>query len=618
MIALLLPLVASVALGLGSPAPAHVPSTSTRAPVAPRVQQYEALTAKTLGLFSGELASACGLSFLQHSPSGRYLVAASDIWRETTAARTSFGLVVVDQNCSSGGGRPCAFVVEALGGTRAVSWSRDEQRLYVIEEDKNLVEISVDFAKLVPARTTGRTALPGVAAAAITSTDRTSSSSIQEEALRILKAFVAASDRARTDQSIMGFYLNGHRSAALLESSKSLDTEVLVPDARLSAPFPGPLLRHAQLSDVGAHSALLSDIGLREWLGAGRSERGAISYERTIVSTATGRAIGSWAPDGFKAAGTASSDPVAILNRRLQQEGGELIGGSLADGGGFAAVVRNLDGTVTIEARRAGRSSIAHCPQQKGPTLSLHRRLDIGIPGRKLDVSHLVPTGRSRGLAVYFAGGPGAGIQSAPEDFVVRSFLERGYSVLAVNYSGTALGGLPLFERLRHDGVKALREDAKAVARWLRLRPAANKDPVIVGASLGALPALAVDAELGAAAHRLVLITPYLAHRDPAEWHKPASVPYQRSFEARLLGVTDAPARARLQRDMNALQAGRSSAPVFVAFGTQDTVSKPQDLLLKPKPTDRVLSVPATHGFAAASPELWRELVGWMEASREN
>ncbi len=283
---------AVVALCLASPSAATaIASASVPDQAPPRAKQYEAITAETLGLFSGELASACGLSFLQHSPSGRYLVAASDLWRQTTAARTSIRLVVVDQSCSPDGGRPCAFMIEALDGTRVVSWSSDERRLYVIEEDKNLVEISIDFAKQVPARTTGRFPLPRVVATSIASTDLTSSSSIKEEALRILTAFVAASDRARSDQSIMAFYLNGDRSAALLEANKSLDTEVLVRDARLSTPFPGPLLRHAQLSDIGAHSVLLTDIGLRAWLGADRVQQRASSYERTIVSP---RGDGHW------------------------------------------------------------------------------------------------------------------------------------------------------------------------------------------------------------------------------------------------------------------------------------------------------------------------------------
>jgi alpha-beta hydrolase superfamily lysophospholipase len=179
-----------------------------------------------------------------------------------------------------------------------------------------------------------------------------------------------------------------------------------------------------------------------------------------------------------------------------------------------------------------------------------------------------------------FPGGPGASI----EDFAGHAsrFLVRGWNVLTISYSGTSGVGVQTFDRLGRGAVAAMRRDAELVARHVRRRWPGGP-LLIVGGSLGATPAIATDILLERRAGGLVLLSPFMKSRPPAEWmvesaQRGGSASYQLQYEAATMGIADEAARERLNRDMAALfRMRRANRPALTVFMSYDRQSLPAD-----------------------------------------
>ncbi|MEN2709436.1 hypothetical protein ACQKOH_23415 [Sphingomonas sp. NPDC092331] len=111
----------------------------------------------------------------------------------------------------------------------------------------------------------------------------------------------------------------------------------------------------------------------------------------------------------------------------------------------------------------------------------------------------------SQSLIVFFGGGPASPLKASGQ---IDRFPELGnQSILSVSYSGQLGGGLGLQHRLLGGG-NMLSEDAGQVLHFIRARR--FEKITIVGASFGALPAMALKALLGKDG-KLVLISPIVS-----------------------------------------------------------------------------------------------------------
>jgi|GEM_PF-3290137 pimeloyl-ACP methyl ester carboxylesterase len=172
------------------------------------------------------------------------------------------------------------------------------------------------------------------------------------------------------------------------------------------------------------------------------------------------------------------------------------------------------------------------------PIVRDYALLDLGQKTRVLPAQFYQNSDRS--IIIFFGGGPTNPLTLSG---AVDLFPQLGnQSILSMSYSGQLGGGLEMQGRLLNGG-KALSEDAEQVSQFLETRKFENI--TIVGASFGALPAMALKSRLGKRA-RLLLVSPIVSvgpdQNDRAEFGE-TSKSGQRRFMLELFGspgkVTD-------------------------------------------------------------------------------
>lgn len=242
----------------------------------------------------------------------------------------------------------------------------------------------------------------------------------------------------------------------------------------------------------------------------------------------------------------------------------------------------------------AGRPALHSCEGVVGAST---RIVSLARSPRTLNAVRIEPAVPSRGLVIFFAGGPSGSSYSSLVGGESGSLLRAGFSVLKVNYSGSAGDGPELAGRLRKEGVGiALARDAAVLYEHLRR---SGDDPVaIVGESFGALPALEFSRRYGGLnAPRTVLIGPLLHLRDPRSWiTNEVTAAYQKMFEAQTIGADDPSARDRLNLYLDALQRSQPRGAAMF-FAQHDEVSQPLDIEKPFEQKSRIRVVPGNHNL---------------------
>jgi len=564
------------------------------------------LTPDHMGIFAEDRDVNCDHWDAILSPSGKYLISSRPIWRQATAAQNSMTVAVTDLNCVllNTSGSECSLIFQAFDGLRPIAWSKDETSIFMIEQDRNLVEVGWG-AKIQDARVIGRISLGVRLGRTIASFDVTSSSNVIQEAHRLRGADTLVRSALGPDDRILNLFVrDGSTPTAIAERDPSLATMLVIGDRTWPLPVPGPALMRSQISFEGGQKRSVVGTGFRIDIGH-KAKVVPTPYDKPLISVSDGRLkefVGPWTHISGRLAGPSAEDA------------GELIAFDRNGQGDEVRLIRQANRTI-VKGLRNNQIWTGDCKADADATAPIRDTLvSLGTSDRPLmAIRSSTQNTQKRRLAIFFPGGPGGGVIEPSQNYIVRRFLEMDYDVLTVNYSGTAGSGMEVANRLRTEGAaQAIGNDMRALLDSDKL--GTPSEILIVGVSLGGLPALELDQQLQTpAGHRLILIEPLLLYREPASRvSDPSYEPYQRAYEAALLGLSNPELIKIFGHDLMELQQSRSKFPVFLAFGRHDLLSAPSDWTQPLRSQDRLLTLNADHDFAPFEPELWSSLRQWL------
>lgn len=227
--------------------------------------------------------------------------------------------------------------------------------------------------------------------------------------------------------------------------------------------------------------------------------------------------------------------------------------------------------------------------------------------------------GRADGrLVVWLHGGPTATLAGDTIPREVQDLAPLGISVLAVEQSGMLGGGLGLTRRLPRLGHKALLEDMRSVARWVRR--SGFPRAFLIADSFGGASGVIAAVDHPQVYEHIFLRAPLLAlpppettvDRRPMFGEENPRPENQREFEETVFGDRD-----RFAADLRAWTARlRPSSRLSLYFGDLDPVSGTDDLPAAFAGDPSVTIVRARHEMTANSPEVERDIVAKLGSAR--
>jgi hypothetical protein len=212
---------------------------------------------------------------------------------------------------------------------------------------------------------------------------------------------------------------------------------------------------------------------------------------------------------------------------------------NLAKHSAVISYMRALDarGFRILQWGQAPRSRLLTCARSDAlgwthGTVQFHR---IGGAGWPLGGVTIRGRETPTGLAILLTGGPIASAYSLARSVRWNYYLDRRFEVFAPFVSGNTELSSAGLNRLRRDPVSALTRDAAALADFVRGRVQGSRLRTVIHAeSFGAGLALELAKLLDDQDVDVVLTSPWLAYRAPADWAE--DVAYQLAFEQQTLG----------------------------------------------------------------------------------
>ncbi|WP_428150926.1 alpha/beta fold hydrolase [Brevundimonas sp.] len=249
-------------------------------------------------------------------------------------------------------------------------------------------------------------------------------------------------------------------------------------------------------------------------------------------------------------------------------------------------------------------------PAPRAPALAWQIE-NLEAAGRLIAANHFSSEAGSRGLVVYFHGGPSGSLRDRGYLATVRNYANMGYDVLAVDGLGSRDSGPRAMEDLRSRGLGAVWDDARAVAARVRQLSPGPRRIIIHGESFGAAQAIATGALLKPAS--LVLVVPWLNHRHPRDiLVNAAQIRSQLSWETAVFGPRDAPSSVAFREGLSSLSRenplGRSA---LVIFAEGDLVSRPEDIA--GGDAEVMVLSGASHSLVMSSRSTWKHIADHIE-----
>lgn len=239
--------------------------------------------------------------------------------------------------------------------------------------------------------------------------------------------------------------------------------------------------------------------------------------------------------------------------------------------------------------------------------------------GRSIAFNRFRSEKSSRGLVVYFHGGPGRSLRDDAYLNTIRNYLDLGYEVLAVDGVGSRDNGLRAMVDLRQDGMQSILNDARVVADYVeRISPSTNV-VVVHGESFGGAQAIATSRQLDDAS--LILVTPWLKHREVNEvLDGQRQIRSQMSWEVAILGPRDAPSSIAFRQSLSKLTKDHPlPRSALVIFAAGDRISRPEDI--RAGEAEVVVLQRTPHELVMGQRETWRLIarhLGLLDADRSS
>lgn len=308
----------------------------------------------TLGLYKATHANICDGENIVLSPSGRYLVAYTGVWKKTTAVQNGGQLVIGDVDClrrRSGDQAGCFIVAQAFDGLRPISWNEGSKSLFVIEQDTNLVQIELNLGSSnSPAFVKGRVSIPRAIASTVASIDTTNSPNATQEASRLRLAWTRVQSARMNRETTLAMYLHGGaKPIGVFEEDGSLNTSVAFGLERADTGLAGPSLMHATLAYGGAGNPEIYGIGLSSGV-IGQPSVTLQPFERATLDS-SGKPVAIWSPKSWRwVEGSRPRKHVNIVPRNVD----EIIGFAATDGGDLASLTSTMTGKLRLDGSRHG------------------------------------------------------------------------------------------------------------------------------------------------------------------------------------------------------------------------------------------------------------------------
>lgn len=603
------------------------PSSSTNFPT------YEAYAASL-----DEICTAGGEGVVL-SPSGKYATFDQGVYRQTSVVPQGSRLAILDIPCavSQASLKQCLTGIGAFSNIRDLAWSHDETSLYAVENNSTLMRIGFSSVD-------GRSVARVLERAPLLSQDvglyamrlgTTSANSVHEENELLEQGRRAAINGLPANEFIpIGIFIgpNGWYGA-LLEEQRNLQLHVTINGTRKPTPLKSREVPTARLVTRKLpmrhmnHDVFIADPGVFFDVGDDYPKASVTrQFTKPIISSRDGSYLGEFSKFSVDISDVVENKNSIInqVNKRLIANPGYYIKSlSVTKNGDYAYILKDIDGRKEIGASNGDRLVYNYCHNgnaQARAQLPLEiRNLSVGEKGRGL-YGTLITHARGRGLVVFFGGGPLNNVENYP--YSVRQYLQLGWDVFAVNYSGSTGNGPGVSSRLHVEGLaNSLIKDAKLVADYLG-KVSNDKKVIIHGESFGSLPAVAIDKYIKRP-HRLILVAPFLRHQPPEAWANKDSTmasffgkvntSYQKRYEAAIIGP-EAAAPSGLQPEQDKILGLLSSrTPVLTIFAKEDYMSSEAHLPeLWKRSTLTTKTILGTHDFITAQSETWSLIDSWL------
>ena len=579
-----LPLVSCVTLTLAACDPG--PSVSAEPQTRPLIASRSSLD-----------SSLCGLDRVSLAPDGT----GSVLWTSSGASTSPVNrLVVVPSDCDDG---DCSQSLTALDTFEAVTWSSSGELF--AHTDTELLRISIRPDGL---SVRDRTPLATPPNARMTRLGVSSSQSSKEEADAFRSAWASIEGRTRSPAAIRALSISDRGPSAWIERTE---------DGRLSLRTLGD--SHAIALDDQLAAAVYFDVRLsafqetaEAWIPGWSNRRQVSAYARPLLGS-NGQTRGQIGPRSIHVDGQNTS-VTAGIQRFLNDHTDFILEDATLNDDRITAVGRNLAGDVVLLRSAGDDLDVDYCRSDRAPAVD--RRWAVASYG---EADHAIGVHLHTGvepspkLVVFHHGGPATSLLDKGYEATIRSYVDLGYDVLAVDGTGSRDIGLGALARLRTEGPAAITRDAELVARFLRDLPHRYESIVVHGESFGAASAIVTAERLSA--DRLVLVVPWLKYREPESWLQPstpANLTRQSRWEDGLFGPKQSTSALRFRTWLTTL-ATRSSfdANTLFLFASDDARSQREDIV---PGTARVMVLDGNHSTVPRSPATWLAISSHIEA----
>lgn len=551
----------------------------------------------------------CQFDSVSVSPLGKAIVLERGVQSYSSTVHEGRDLAFVSIPCikKSKDWASCNSFLTGLDGIRVLNWGENASSVTLVENHAWLTSATFDADSDEPTlKISKREPVNPVAAqtrvqyGTFPQTIASLKADVDPAGQQLLGYFVLDSDpigSIAADLNTASVFLSG--------SGKQYATKLL--------PAEAIGLRMASLTS-GRWAAVGS--GLRVDLETGAQNND--DYGDPVIEKQTARFLGRIAMDGFHVDPDTGENQLSLvlgqaINRALGAHPSSFLVGAAADASGVAAfVLKDWEGNKTIEIVHPNGNSQLQCGRSEAPLRAnvTTRYIHMGRKHWPVLAANVSRADGAGPTVVIFSGGPAGDIGRI--DFIssVRKYIQRGFNVFVIAYSGSLGMGADISERLRPGVVEALETDAEVVAEYLARR--GYKDIVIHGESLGAIPAAAL-AKHWRSSYKLVFLAPLLKYRNPDEWVgkvstklKSIKVSTQRKFEQAMFGVT-AETSAKLDSAIENfwLSANSASRNALFIFASDDPVSQISDMQGNTMDGRTVVTVNGIHAVISALSSTW-------------
>ncbi|MCZ8209963.1 MAG: hypothetical protein O9270_17425 [Aquidulcibacter sp.] len=200
----------------------------------------------------------------------------------------------------------------------------------------------------------------------------------------------------------------------------------------------------------------------------------------------------------------------------------------------------------------------------------------------KLGLWHIKGKKTGKGTIIRFRGGPTDSVFQQDIGDIVKPLLDRGYTYLSVDYSGSRNTNPNVYTRLREDPFRALNRDASEIVKFLEVQKL-QKPYIIIAESFGALPAAAVAQHSPDLISQFHLAFPFGKYVPPPEISGESSIDELSQFDYAVKDAYGGPSRLdpKAQDDFNSEMNRQLSGLCFTPavnlyFGAMDPKVRPE------------------------------------------